>query len=120
STALDHSGHPHRTPSRSLATSSGLSIGTLDTYGAIIVYHRCSFACPAPSTTTAKYPRCSLEYMANASPSWRTLDRHLVVLAARRTFDRLGSRMEMRTAMMPMTTSSSTSVNAGVDAGRWT
>src|SRR3954452_3085232 len=48
--------------------------------------------------------------MTNARPSCRRLLRHLVWFAASRARLRLGSRMLTSTAMMPMTTSSSTRV----------
>src|SRR3954447_24271208 len=48
--------------------------------------------------------------MTNPRPSCRRLLRHFVAFAASRARLRLGSRIETSTAMMPMTTSNSTSV----------
>ena len=45
----------------------------------------------------------------------RSCDRHAVVLAAARARLSAGRRIEISSAMMPMTTRSSTSVNASVD-----
>src|SRR5687767_9151602 len=47
-----------------------------------------------------------------AWPIERRLAMHLVVLACRRAAERAGIRMAMSRAMIPMTTRSSTSVNA--------
>ena len=58
------------------------------------------------------YPRLSLLYITNAAPIWRRFDRHNVARAAARARFRLGSRMLISSAMMPMTTSNSTRVNA--------
>src|SRR5437016_3758789 len=57
-------------------------------------------------------PLLACMYIWRAVPSWRTVARHLVVLAARRALPRTGSRIEISRAMMPMTTRSSTRVKA--------
>src|SRR4051794_19517826 len=57
-------------------------------------------------------PFHSFEYMIHAVVSWRRLLMHAVRLALSRALPSAGSRMPISTAMMPMTTSSSTSVNA--------
>jgi hypothetical protein len=48
--------------------------------------------------------------MMNPMPSWRTVERHCAVRAARRARFSAGSRIPISTAMIPITTSSSTSV----------
>src|SRR4051812_45438573 len=62
-----------------------------------------------PSGTTPLY---ALAYMLRNVPIWRRLLRHCVRLALSRALFRLGRRIEISTAMMPITTRSSTSVNA--------
>src|SRR5258706_6141821 len=57
-------------------------------------------------------PLLACMYIWSAVPSWRTVARHLVVLAARRALPRTGRRIEISKAMMPMTTRSSTRVKA--------
>src|SRR5438552_288514 len=51
-------------------------------------------------------------YMRNSVDNCRMLLRQAVLLAASRARARVGSRIAMRTAIMPITTSSSTSVKA--------
>jgi hypothetical protein len=51
-------------------------------------------------------------YIISANPIWRMLLAHWTVAACRRAACNAGSRMAISTAMMPMTTSSSTRVNA--------
>src|SRR4051812_36327807 len=53
-------------------------------------------------------PLKSLLYMAEYPPSWRRFDRHLTFAADWRARPSVGSRTEIRRAMMPITTSSST------------
>src|SRR2546423_13284043 len=57
-------------------------------------------------------PLLSIEYMLNALPISLSDARHLTLLAERRADWSVGSRIEISSAMMPMTTSSSTRVNA--------
>src|SRR3954449_557762 len=52
----------------------------------------------------------AIPYMRKAMPSWRRLLRHCVRFAASRALASVGSRIEISSAMMPMTTSNSTSV----------
>src|SRR4051794_38076923 len=56
--------------------------------------------------------RLALEYMIHAWPNVRRLAAHWMVCAFLRAPLSTGSRMLIRIPMMPMTTSSSTSVNA--------
>src|SRR5690242_7779602 len=49
---------------------------------------------------------------------WRRLDRHFVALAAARARFRTGNKMPTRAAMIPITTSSSTSVNPALVTAR--
>ena len=56
-------------------------------------------------------PLWSLAHMMVAAASWRTLLRHWTCFACSRARLSAGSRIAISTAMMPMTTSSSTSVN---------
>src|SRR5438309_11288132 len=51
-------------------------------------------------------------YIAEACPICRRFERHAAVLALCRALLRAGSRMEISRAIMPMTTSNSTSVKA--------
>jgi hypothetical protein len=53
-----------------------------------------------------------LRYIWLAVASWRQLLRHLVRVACSRALPSVGSSSEISTAMMPITTSSSTSVKA--------
>src|SRR6266566_2787608 len=55
---------------------------------------------------------CSACHMRAPTPNWRRLLSHLTVLAAIRAFCRLGSRIAINNAMIPMTTNNSTSVKA--------
>src|SRR5438046_1716367 len=57
-------------------------------------------------------PLLSLMYIINDVATWRMLLEHWSVFAWRRTFPSVGSRMLISTAMMPMTTRSSTKVKA--------
>src|SRR5688500_1317197 len=52
--------------------------------------------------------------MAMPTPIWRTLFRHFVLLACFRASERVGRKIAMSSAMMPMTTISSMSENAAV------
>src|SRR5689334_16342324 len=65
---------------------------------------------PSPQPLYGNEPRQSLAYMRVIVMSCRMLDRHLVVLACWRALLSAGSKIEISSAMMPMTTSSSTSV----------
>src|SRR4051812_9464769 len=65
----------------------------------------------------AHQPFCSLTYMELAMPNWRREAAHWTVRAWRRARLRAGRRMEMRRAMMPMTTRSSTRVKAVLRLG---
>src|SRR5688572_18723552 len=53
-----------------------------------------------------------LAYIISACPMPRRLERHFTLAACRRAAVSAGSRTEISTAMMPITTSNSTSVNA--------
>jgi hypothetical protein len=55
-------------------------------------------------------PALALVYMTNAVPMLRRLDMHLTIWACCRALFSAGKRMAIRIAMIPMTTSSSTSV----------
>src|SRR4051794_15396699 len=54
----------------------------------------------------------ALAYMLRKIEIWRRLLRHCVLLADSRALLSVGSRIEISTAMMPITTSNSTSVKA--------
>ncbi len=56
-------------------------------------------------------PRLSFTYKASPCPICRICDRQAVVFAATRALFKAGNKIEISNAMMPMTTSSSTSVN---------
>src|SRR6187399_2945692 len=58
------------------------------------------------------FPLLSWMYMIVAVAIWRILLLHCTRFACRRTPESVGSRMLISTAMMPMTTSNSTSVKA--------
>src|SRR5215217_5296482 len=60
----------------------------------------------------ASVPLLSLAYIMFTVQSWRMLAMHFVRLAWSRAFCRAGNRIAINSAMIPMTTSSSTSVNA--------
>src|SRR5688572_4114195 len=60
--------------------------------------------------TYGRYPFSLLAYIWYATPIWRRLLRHAAVWAARRARAKAGSSSEIRTAMMPITTSNSISV----------
>jgi hypothetical protein len=62
-----------------------------------------------------RLPLWAFEYMWMACPICLSCDRQYTWFAACRARFRLGSRIEMSNAMMPMTTSSSTSVKARLD-----
>ena len=62
--------------------------------------------------TGGRTPLYWFMYIMQPSPSWRRFERHCVVLALSRARPSAGRRMPTRTAMMPITTRSSTSVNA--------
>src|SRR5687767_2919015 len=72
------------------------------------------FGAPLLAETTAGgwTPLLSLMYMSIAWASCLMLLAHLTVIAWRRARESAGSRIDTSTAMMPMTTNSSTSVNA--------
>src|SRR5690242_19783414 len=59
-----------------------------------------------------------LAYIAEACPICRRFDRHAAVFALWRALLSAGSRIEISSAMMPITTSSSTSVKARVTRAR--
>src|SRR3954471_17892676 len=59
-------------------------------------------------------PLLSFESITNACPNCRSPDKHFTVFPDRRAFDSAGKRMLINSAMIPMTTSSSTRVNARV------
>ena len=65
---------------------------------------------PAPLHPIGTCPLCRLAYMLRKTAICRRLLRHLVMFAALRALFSVGSRMLISTAMMPITTSSSTSV----------
>src|SRR5437667_12383756 len=58
------------------------------------------------------FPLFSLAYMIIAVQSWRMLLAHCVSAAVLRALASTGSRMEISSAMMPMTTSNSTRVRS--------
>jgi hypothetical protein len=58
------------------------------------------------------HPRFSWLYITNACPICRRFDMHCVAAARFRAPFSVGSRIAMRIAMIPITTSNSTSVNA--------
>ncbi len=58
----------------------------------------------------------SYEYMIDTTPNCHNCVKHLNVSAVCSAFLSAGSRMLISSAMMPMTTNSSTNVNAGVNA----
>src|SRR5687767_1446735 len=71
----------------------------------------CSDAFPGVVLRTAGYqPLLLIEYMRKAFPISFSDAWHLMLLAERRALASVGSSTEMRTAMMPITTRSSTSV----------
>src|SRR3954469_38603 len=63
-------------------------------------------------------PRLALAYMTTAPWICRRFDAQAVRIDDSRAFFRLGSRIAIRSAMIPMTTRSSTSVNAAVEPRR--
>src|ERR1700722_1300524 len=65
-----------------------------------------------------KWPRLSVMYCSKASDICFILLWHNIVAAERRALFNAGRRMPTSRAMMPMTTSSSTRVNARSDLGR--
>src|SRR4051812_15175033 len=69
-----------------------------------------------PSYTYAfgKVPRLFVTYTAMPWPIARRFAAHLIVLAAPRALPSAGNNTEINTAMMPMTTSNSTRVNARI------
>jgi hypothetical protein len=66
----------------------------------------------ASDVTVCMYPLCSLANMIVAVVSWRMFERHCAVAAAWRALPNAGRSTLISSAIMPMTTSSSTSVNA--------
>src|SRR6476646_9301020 len=74
-------------------------------------YHHCTLG-PEDPMFGGYFPLNSFAYMMNAVQSWRILLAHAVSRAVRRAELRTGSRMPMSTAIMPITTNNSTSVNA--------
>src|SRR5438477_2694417 len=67
---------------------------------------------PGEIVAGGNLPLASWMYISIASATWRMLLLHWSVYACRRTFASVGSKMLISTAMMPITTSNSTSVNA--------
>src|SRR5688500_10840486 len=70
------------------------------------------------SETVGAWPLCSLANIRIARASCRWFDEHATAAAAARAFCSAGSSTEINTAMMPMTTSSSTSVKAAARQSR--
>src|SRR5947209_10977300 len=64
------------------------------------------------------HPLLSLQYEINDEPSCRRFDKHCTCLACSRAFPKAGRRIEISSAIIPITTSNSTKVNAGVNARR--
>src|SRR4051794_35441131 len=64
----------------------------------------------SPHPQNGSVPFQSLAYMTVAVITWRICDRHLVVAAAFRALLSAGNRIAISNAMMPITTSNSTSV----------
>src|SRR5690349_12630405 len=67
---------------------------------------------PVGADAGGNFPLFALMYISMALATCRMLLEHWMVLAWRRALLRAGRRMPISTAMMPITTRSSTSVNA--------